>query len=206
MVAHLRSGSGRVWPGARVGRRDVLGRLCVAVLCLAVLCATVLAPGGRAEAAPLADSATGGRMIVPMSGYVTQRAFDTGCGDGTHEGYDIAAPLDTKVYAAAPGTAYLRSDPNGFGPNYVFIQHTGGWDTIYGHTDRVLVPNGSHVRKGQLIALEGNLGDSTGPHLHFQVDHHQPYTGIDLGQKAFPCHTDVTKGAVIPRRFAGLVG
>lgn len=167
----------------------------------ALTLAAALLPTATADAA---TAATAGRMLVPMTGVVTQRAFDPGCGSSAHEGYDIAAPVGTKVYAAAAGTAYVRSDPGGFGPNYLFVQHAGGWDTVYGHTSRALVASGSHVRKGQLIALSGNLGFSTGPHLHFQVDRSQPYTGYDVGARAFPCRGTVRQGAVVPRWFAGL--
>jgi murein DD-endopeptidase MepM/ murein hydrolase activator NlpD len=63
----------------------------------------------------------------------------------------------------------MRAGPsNGFG-NLIVIKHADGTETWYGHEEAVLVSVGQYVRAGQRIALVGSLGESTGPHLHFQV-------------------------------------
>jgi murein DD-endopeptidase MepM/ murein hydrolase activator NlpD len=84
-----------------------------------------------------------------------------------HEGIDIAAPLGTPVYAMADGVVLYAGPARGFG-NEVVLSHPGGVTTVYGHMSRILVLSGP-VRAGQVIALVGSEGDSTGPHLHAEV-------------------------------------
>jgi murein DD-endopeptidase MepM/ murein hydrolase activator NlpD len=55
---------------------------------------------------------------------------------------------------------------------YVLLAHPDGYETMYGHLSRVLVSRGASVRGGQVIALSGNTGRSTAPHLHFEVRRH----------------------------------
>lgn len=85
-----------------------------------------------------------------------------------HDGVDLAAPMLTPIYAAAPGVVKEAGPDPGFG-NKVVITHDATTETMYGHMERVLVRNGQRVRAGQLIALVGSRGQSTGPHLHFEV-------------------------------------
>jgi murein DD-endopeptidase MepM/ murein hydrolase activator NlpD len=84
-----------------------------------------------------------------------------------HDGIDIAAPLGAPVYAMSDGVVLYAGPARGFGTEVV-LSHKGGVTTVYGHVSRVLVPSGP-VRAGQPIALVGNEGDSTGPHLHAEV-------------------------------------
>lgn len=84
-----------------------------------------------------------------------------------HDGIDIAAPLGAPVYAMADGVVLYAGPARGFGTEVV-LSHGGGVTTVYGHMSRVLVTSGP-VRAGQPIALVGNEGDSTGPHLHAEV-------------------------------------
>ena len=92
-----------------------------------------------------------------------------------HTGLDIAAPRGALMGAAAPGTVLLattsrdsRGNMVGYG-NYVVIQHSSGFLTLYGHLDRLLVAAGQQVAQGQVIGLCGSTGWSTGPHVHFEV-------------------------------------
>ncbi len=85
-----------------------------------------------------------------------------------HNGLDIAAPMLTPIYAASAGVVTEAGPKSGFG-NWVVIAHDSTTDTLYGHMEKVLVREGQKVRAGQLIALVGNRGFSTGPHLHFEV-------------------------------------
>lgn len=85
-----------------------------------------------------------------------------------HNGIDLAAPMFTPIYAAAAGTVEEAGAESGFG-NVVRIRHNASTETLYGHMERILVREGQRVRAGQLIALVGNRGFSTGPHLHFEV-------------------------------------
>lgn len=84
-----------------------------------------------------------------------------------HDGIDIAAPLGAPVYAMCAGVVLYAGPARGFGTEVV-LSHPGGVTTVYGHVSRVLVTSGP-VRAGQVIALVGNEGESTGPHLHAEV-------------------------------------
>lgn len=85
-----------------------------------------------------------------------------------HSGIDLAGPMLTPIYAAAGGVVKEAGAAPGYG-NVVVITHSTSTDTLYGHMELVLVREGQRVRAGQLIALLGNRGRSTGPHLHFEV-------------------------------------
>jgi murein DD-endopeptidase MepM/ murein hydrolase activator NlpD len=86
-----------------------------------------------------------------------------------HTGIDLAAPVNSQVRAAADGVVTLVGwDPWGYG-NYVVISHNGGMATVYGHLNVVMVAAGQLVLQWQQIATEGSTGNSTGPHLHFEL-------------------------------------
>lgn len=85
-----------------------------------------------------------------------------------HGGLDMAAPVGTPVYAAGDGVVLEPVGTSGFG-NAVVIRHASGEVTVYGHNSKVLVEPGERVRAGQLVALVGSSGFSTGNHLHFEV-------------------------------------
>ena len=86
-----------------------------------------------------------------------------------HKGVDLAAGYGDTVRAAAAGTVVSAGwDPGGFGIK-VDIDHGNGYHTWYAHLSRVAVQAGQHVTKGQPIAYVGSTGESTGPHLHYQV-------------------------------------
>ncbi len=86
-----------------------------------------------------------------------------------HAGVDSAAPIGTPIYAAQGGTVLAAGPASGYG-QWVRLDHGGGITTTYGHVSAYLVQVGQAVQGGQLIALVGNEGHSTGPHLHFQVE------------------------------------
>jgi murein DD-endopeptidase MepM/ murein hydrolase activator NlpD len=87
-----------------------------------------------------------------------------------HPGIDLAAPWGTPIYAASEGDVLYWGPAQGFG-NWIVLQHPGGIQTVYGHMrrDELLIPPTAHVMAGQLIARVGSEGNSTGPHLHFEV-------------------------------------
>ena len=85
-----------------------------------------------------------------------------------HEGIDIAAGTGTPVVAAASGTVIIAGWMGGYG-NLVVVDHGGGISTAYGHNTSVTVGVGQRVAQGQLIAYVGSTGNSTGPHVHFEV-------------------------------------
>ena len=86
-----------------------------------------------------------------------------------HKGVDLVADMGTSVYAAGDGYA-TTGESESMG-KYVKIEHADGFVTIYMHLSQVFVPNGVQVHRGDNIALSGSTGDSTGPHLHFQLEH-----------------------------------
>jgi murein DD-endopeptidase MepM/ murein hydrolase activator NlpD len=86
-----------------------------------------------------------------------------------HTGIDLAGPLGTPIYAAADGVVATASPGStGYG-NHIVIALDGHTLTLYGHLQAMLVKVGDNVHKGQLIGLMGSTGNSTGPHLHFEV-------------------------------------
>lgn len=85
-----------------------------------------------------------------------------------HKGMDLAAPTGTPIYAAAAGTVTTARYSNSAG-NWVVINHGNGLQTYYMHASALYVSEGQSVSKGQNIAAVGSTGQSTGPHLHFQV-------------------------------------
>lgn len=85
-----------------------------------------------------------------------------------HTGVDIGAPSGTTIVAANGGTVIKAGWNNSYG-NMVMIDHGGGIVTLYAHNSSLLVSNGDVVSRGQSIAKSGSTGQSTGPHLHFEV-------------------------------------
>jgi len=130
----------------------------------------------RAEEAAAAQPATpvdsspptagGGGWVWPARGPVT-----SGYGyrwGRMHEGIDIGAPTGTPIYAAKAGTVSYAGTMGGYG-NIVLIDHGGGIVTAYAHQSQILVGVGTRVSAGQQIGKVGSTGQSTGPHLHFEV-------------------------------------
>lgn len=108
-----------------------------------------------------------GRLVVfPTTGRYTS---SYGPRWGTvHRGIDIANDLGTPIYAAMDGTVINAGPAQGFG-NWVVIKHDGGEVSIYGHMRYYDVQVGQRVKAGEKIASIGNEGQSTGPHLHFEI-------------------------------------
>jgi hypothetical protein len=90
-----------------------------------------------------------------------------------HNGVDYACPVGTQIYAVAQGVVTkIQTDPDGYGL-HIRIQHPNGvkpeFRTIYAHLSNVAVSLGQEVAKGKMIGRSGNTGNSTGPHLHFEM-------------------------------------
>jgi murein DD-endopeptidase MepM/ murein hydrolase activator NlpD len=86
-----------------------------------------------------------------------------------HEGIDLPAPVGTPVFAAADGrVVYAGAAIRGYG-NLIVLKHAGNLLTAYAHNSVLLVSQGQSVRAGDRIALVGQSGHATGPHLHFEV-------------------------------------
>ncbi len=127
------------------------------------------------RAAGIAAPETGGGAGMfswPVTGTITSpfgwRPNPFGGSPEFHQGLDIAAPTGTTVTAAAGGTVIMAQWYGGYG-NYILIDHGGGYSTGYGHLSAIYVSNGQTVTRGQAIGAVGSTGQSTGPHLHFEV-------------------------------------
>jgi murein DD-endopeptidase MepM/ murein hydrolase activator NlpD len=107
-----------------------------------------------------------GAYVFPTSGRVSS-CFGMRWGV-LHGGVDIAAPIGTPVYAVASGVVVRSGPATGFGLA-LYIRGADGTITVYGHVNREFVAAGDRVGAGELIAEVGNRGESTGPHLHFEV-------------------------------------
>jgi len=85
-----------------------------------------------------------------------------------HNGLDVGVDLGTSVACAMDGVVAETGYNSSYG-NYILVNHHAGYMTLYGHLQTILVREGARVASGQRIALSGNTGYSTGPHLHFSV-------------------------------------
>jgi murein DD-endopeptidase MepM/ murein hydrolase activator NlpD len=110
--------------------------------------------------------------IVPSQGFVSsvfgmRRNPFTDAPD-FHEGLDITNAIGTPVVSPADGVVAFTGTKGEYG-NVVEIRHEAGISTLYGHLAKILVKRGQHLKRWQEIALVGNSGKSTGPHLHYEV-------------------------------------
>lgn len=133
----------------------------------------LIIPGGQAQAAALLREAvigTDGRLVRnfdwPLSGRISSRYGPRW--ERIHHGLDIAVPIGTPIRAAAAGVVTYSGAMGSYG-NIVIIDHGSGVETRYAHTSRNVVAVGQRVRRGELISYSGNTGNSTGPHLHFEI-------------------------------------
>jgi murein DD-endopeptidase MepM/ murein hydrolase activator NlpD len=101
-----------------------------------------------------------------------------------HNGIDIAIPEGTSVTPAAPGIVVYSGFRSAYGYT-VIVEHDNGLITLYGHNSRLLAINGERVDVGTPIALSGNTGRSTGPHLHFEAWQ----AGVNVTQTFMPGNT-----------------
>ena len=107
---------------------------------------------------------------LDVAGFVTRGQVRPGVVDESHPGIDIAVPVGTPIRASGGGTVTAA----GYDPDYglfVLLRHPSGYETMYGHTSRLLAVEGDDVQAGQVIGLSGNSGRSTAPHLHFEIRH-----------------------------------
>ncbi|HVE78075.1 MAG TPA: M23 family metallopeptidase [Gemmatimonadaceae bacterium] len=101
-------------------------------------------------------------------GFVTRGTAGPTPFGGAHPGVDVAVASGTDVRAAGAGSVVEVGNNAEYGI-YLRLAHTDGYETLYGHLSRTLVERGATVATGTVVALTGNTGRSTGPHLHFEV-------------------------------------
>lgn len=123
-----------------------------------------------------------GTYKIPTENYIISSNFGPRWGR-LHSGVDMAAPVGTPIYATDGGEVTRATYYSGYG-NCIDIDHGNGRTTRYGHCSKILVNVGDKVYQGQLIGLVGSTGNSTGPHLHFEIRFNdvptnpRPYLGI----------------------------
>jgi murein DD-endopeptidase MepM/ murein hydrolase activator NlpD len=123
------------------------------------------------DAAPLPPlAAVGAPLRWPLAAGRIVVGSPFGTREGRpHEGIDLPAPVGTPVFAAADGrVVYAGNGIRGYG-NLIVVRHPGELLTVYAHNSVLLVAVGQPVRAGDRIALVGQSGRATGPHLHFEV-------------------------------------
>ena len=105
----------------------------------------------------------------PVTGRITSRyGVSSSIRKSTHTGLDIAATKGTPIQVVANGTVTCASYQGAYG-NLVKVDHGNGVETWYGHTSKMYVKVGQTVTAGETIAAVGSTGNSTGPHLHFEI-------------------------------------
>ena len=108
-------------------------------------------------------------LIKPVSGIITSRfAASSRIRSSAHTGLDIATSSGTPIVAASSGTVTFSGTKGSYG-KLVVITHSNGVQTYYGHCSALYVSAGQKVSQGQKIAAVGSTGNSTGPHLHFEI-------------------------------------
>lgn len=108
-------------------------------------------------------------LARPVSGIISSRfGARSSIRSSAHTGLDIATSTGTPVLAAASGTVTFSGRKGSYG-NLLVITHSNGVQTYYGHCSKLYVSAGTTVTQGQTVAAVGSTGNSTGPHLHFEV-------------------------------------
>lgn len=119
----------------------------------------------RAVTAGSGVSASG--WTWPVAGGRTTSEFGPRWGR-MHQGLDIAAPMGTPIFASRAGRVIFAGWQGGYG-NFTMVDHGGGYVTAYGHQSRLGTTVGAEVAQRQVIGFVGSTGQSTGPHVHFEV-------------------------------------
>jgi murein DD-endopeptidase MepM/ murein hydrolase activator NlpD len=104
------------------------------------------------------------KLLWPTSGHVITQYYGW-----KHTGVDIDGDYSSPLYAAADGTVQKAGWNSGGYGLMILIDHPNGMTTRYGHASKLFVKAGDSVKKGQVIAMMGTTGRSTGTHLHFEV-------------------------------------
>ena len=115
---------------------------------------------------------------LPVRGFITQ-AFEIDDKDHYHPGVDVACAVGTPVLATAAGMVTYADFDSTYG-YMLIIRHNDSLSTVYGHNDSLLVKTGQPILAGARVALSGNTGKSTAPHLHYELRlHEKPINPLD---------------------------
>lgn len=117
---------------------------------------------------PLPAAYAEGRFVVPTTGLITDTSRDSGSHAGFHA-VDIANREGTGIYASDSGTVLKTEWGHYSYGNYIILAHADGYQTLYAHLSYIGVSEGQSVKQLEFIGRMGSTGDSTGPHLHFEI-------------------------------------
>jgi len=126
------------------------------------------APAADSASAQLTGPSIPHRWPLSVPSYRTRGMVADTLNEEVHPGIDLAVPEGSDVRASGGGVVERAGTDSAYGL-FVLLQHPSGYQTMYGHLSRILVSRGDAVSAGQVIALSGNTGRSTAPHLHFEV-------------------------------------
>jgi len=128
------------------------------------------APGDRGDSGTTTEAGPSVPHLWPLvvPSYRTRGMVGPNSRQESHPGVDLAVPVGSDVRATGGGLVREAGQDSAYGL-YVLIQHPEGYESMYGHLSRLLVARNDAVRAGQVIALSGNTGHSTAPHLHFEI-------------------------------------
>lgn len=140
-----------------------------------------------------------GEFVYPQSGPLTSTYYSSRS-YGIHGALDIAGPNVTPITAARAGRVSFTGWNGGYG-NLVIVNHESGYQTYYAHMSRITVSNGANVGRGQQLGLEGSTGNSTGPHVHFEIRRNGAKQFIPGSSGQY-----VVRGNAIPQTYSGLSG
>jgi LysM repeat protein len=160
---------------------------------------TIIIPGGEiGTSAPSTPSSSSSRTTSPSSAGSIQTGFYSNpvpggiITQGIHgkNAVDIGAASGTPIHAAANGTVIIVRNNGGWNGgygNYVVITHNNGTQTLYAHMTNAIASMGQSVSSGQIIGYVGSTGESTGPHLHFEVrSAANPFRNCSVGRVCSP--------------------
>lgn len=155
----------------RKERRGFLGR---SVALLGALATTIALHSGQTQSeSPRIEFAASSTEIcaatVPDGGGMVSSEYGENRGGYTHGGIDCPDEIGSPIKAAQSGVVIDAGPASGFG-QWVRVQHEDGTVGVYGHMETITVSVGQRVNAGDVIATVGNRGESTGPHLHFEID------------------------------------
>jgi len=175
-----------------------VSRLLAAAVGVATLGVLATTGGGAAlalEAATPSGPLAHGGFVAPVAGAPISQPYGCTalgieppsrlCPQGhLHTGVDLAAPVGTPVRATLAGVARVLVSATGYGL-HVVVDHGGGLTSLYGHLSAVSVVDGAAVEAGEVVGAVGSTGNSTGPHLHFEIRRdgipEDPRLDLDLG-------------------------
>jgi murein DD-endopeptidase MepM/ murein hydrolase activator NlpD len=132
-----------------------------------LVCGMMMLTGCSRKVYPSDNTAVSRQWCFPLPGAKVISPYGQR-GGRQHTGVDLKTKAKDKIYAAFDGEVVFSKKSSGYG-NLVRIKHANGLETYYAHNSKNLVKEGQHVKAGQVVALVGQTGRATTPHLHFET-------------------------------------